>query len=176
MSWSTRDAREEPERPSLLFGRRRKDASADSLVTATPSDVWNLVSDPEKIHLWWPRALGGVVKSGEEIGREQIIRLDWGRREGRVTQIVHEWEPGARYGWKVAREFAGDSVLNPIATIQVSITMRPELGRTRVSIAGHFEPIGSRGLIAVRQLIRSARITYRKALRGIDSQFQRPIS
>lgn len=157
------------DRPGL-FGRRlgRREATARRLMPATPPDVWRVISDVERIEQWWPRALGGLVVSGEDDGREQIVRLQWGSREGVVRQRVNRWEPGVRYGWRVLAESAGDKTLAPIAETNVTISVRHEGGQAAVEIVGVFEPVGARGGLAVRQLVKLARKSYVQALRNLD--------
>lgn len=161
----------EPPRPGSILGRIRRggrDASAEAVIVAPVQTVWNLVSDVEQVGRWWPRAIDGLVVRDDDSGREQVVRLDWGSDEGRIRQRVVVWDPPRRYGWRVLSESAGDRPLQPLAQISVTVTIRAEGPLSRVSIAGDFLPAGARGALAVRQLARSAKRTYRIALRNLQ--------
>ncbi|HEX9697439.1 MAG TPA: SRPBCC family protein [Actinomycetota bacterium] len=148
--------------------RGRRDAAATATFPAAAADVWRVVSDVERIERWWPRALGGMIIDGDELGREQIVRVNWGRVEGRIRQRVIEWEPGSRYGWEVVSESAGDRVLAPLISTSVLVTVeRDGVAGTRVTIRAAFDPVGARGVLALRQISRLARRSYRAALRNL---------
>lgn len=161
-------------RPGAILGRLRRgarDASAEIVVAAPPEAVWNLVSDVEQVRRWWPRAIGGLVVREDESGREQVVRLEWGRDEGRIRQRVVVWDPPRRYGWQVLSESAGERPLAPLAQIRVTVKIVAEGPLSRVSIEGDFLPAGARGALAVRQLARSAKRTYRQALKNLQDAF-----
>ena len=172
----TRPSDSQPSLPSLFGRRRKREATAEMMVAASSQDVWKLVSDVGRIQEWWPRAIGGEIANGEEIGREQIVRMSWGPREGKVTQKVTQWEPGARYGWRVTSEAADGKVLPPLSDTNVTVTIIREGAVSRVTIFATFNPIGPRGALALRQVMRAAKQTYRKALKNLDEQLRGPIS
>lgn len=153
------------------FGLRRfraggkREVRVESTIAASPEAVWALVSDVERIQLWWPRAISGVVTGGEEIGREQVVVYDWGRRKGTVQQRVTAWEPPHRYGWRVTREQHGETVLPPVVDAQITIDVARAGALARVSIFASYEPVTPRGALALRQISRLARRTFRSALK-----------
>ena len=138
-------------------------------IAATPEQVWALVTDVSRIAQWWPRAVSGSVIDGEGVGRTQTIELDWGRRRATVRQRVTAWEPPYRYGWRVVGERFGDRDLPPVADQQISIDVARDGPLARVAILGMYEPIGPRGAIAVRQIARLARHTFKDALHRIEA-------
>lgn len=149
--------------------RGRREPFAGGTVTATPADVWRLVSDVTRIQEWWPRALDGQVAEGEGQGREQIVRLNWGREPGIVRQRVVAYEPNCRYAWRVLSEAHGDRELPPLTETTVTIRIDPENAISRVRIDGRFDPIGARGVLALRQLSRLAKRSYRQAVKNLES-------
>lgn len=161
------------DRPAGVFSRIRRgmrDVSVDQLVAAPAQTVWALVSDVARIAEWWPRAVSGEVVEGEGLGRVQTVRLDWGRVEGVVRQAVTEYQPGARYGWTVLSEAAGDRVLPPLASTHIVVEISSERGQSRVRIRAEYLPAGVRGAVALRQLSRLARRTFRKALNNLEGR------
>lgn len=149
--------------------RGRREAAATATIPALPDDVWRIVSDVERIDQWLPRCRGGMIIDGDGLGREQVVRLDWGRQEGRIRQTVTEWEPGRLYGWQVISEAADDRVLPPLVNTKVLITIeRDGLSGSKVTIRGAFDPVGARGVLALRQISRLARASYRKALKTLQ--------
>lgn len=175
--------------PGKLNRARKREAEAEMRIPASPAHVWRVVSDVTRVAEWWPRALGGTVlgDSGladtaqegemverEDVGREQQVRLQWGRREGVVTQRVSQWEPGARYGWIVIGESVDGKELTPLTHTSVTIELHRDGPQTRVVIFGAFEPHGPKGTLALRQVVKLARSTYRKALKMLDAVFTAP--
>lgn len=148
--------------------RGRREAAASASIPAVPEDVFRAVTDIESMPRWWPRVKAGMVIDGDELGREQVVKIDWGRQEGAIRQVVTDWEPGRRYAWKVTGEAADGTDLPPLVNTRVVITIeRDGTSGSRVEIRGFFDPVGGRGVLALRQISRLARGSYRKALRNL---------
>lgn len=161
---------DQPARGGLLtrMRRGRREPFAIATIAATPTDVWRLITDVTRIQEWWPRTLDGQVAEGEGLGREQIVRLDWGREPGIVRQRVVAFEPGRRYAWRVLSEAHGDRELPPLADTTVTIRIDPEGAISKVRIDGRFDPVGARGAVALRQLSKLARRSYKGALKNLQ--------
>ncbi|HVL90631.1 MAG TPA: SRPBCC family protein [Actinomycetota bacterium] len=148
--------------------RGRREAAATASIPAVPTDVFRVITDVENLPRWWPRVKKAMLIDGDELGREQVLTLDWGRQEGTIRQKVVEWEPGRRYAWTVVSESADGRELPPLVKTRVTVTIeRDGMSGSRVEIRAHFDPVGGRGVLALRQISRLARASYRKALRDL---------
>ena len=103
--------------------------------------VWEFVSDPNNLHLWWPRVVGvefitgEPVKSGStwtkilEAGSSRRMRLDYTCLEAveptRITW-VHELE-GTRFGEHLNRQSTTIELSQEGSLCRVSITSDGEL-------------------------------------------------
>jgi uncharacterized protein YndB with AHSA1/START domain len=154
-----------------VFGRGAevRIVTHDAVVAASPTDVWNLITDITRIDEWWPRATGGEIIEGEAVGRRQRVLMDWGRQTGMIEQVVTQWNRPRTYGWHVTKEVSTTKgELPPLADIQVVIEIIPQGPISLVRITGDYKPAGLARIPALRQMGRHAKIAYKRALKQLE--------
>jgi uncharacterized protein YndB with AHSA1/START domain len=137
----------------------------ETVVPATPEEVWSLVSDPERLPLWWP----GVTRVEEATAEEwttvlgspkgKSVRVDYTR----VDSVV-----GRRLAW---RQEVEDSPFERIlAAATTEIVLQPADGGTRVSVALDQRPRGWARL-APFQFRAAGKRQVQGAVEGIETVF-----
>lgn len=160
-----------------MFGRGTdvRVVTHDAQVAASPTDVWNLITDIERIGAWWPRATAGEIIEGDGVGRRQRVVVDWGRQSGLIEQKVTQWDRPRTYGWRVTKETStakGD--LPPLADVQILVEIIPRGAISLVRITGELRPAGVGRIPALRQIARHAKIAYKHALKRLEAALVSP--
>jgi hypothetical protein len=153
-----------------LFGRgaEARTVTHDAQIAASPSEVWNLVTDVTRINHWWPRATGGEVIDGEGVGRRQRVLIDWGRQTGMIEQTVVQWDSPRTYAWHVTKESTSKGELPPLADVQIVVEIRPRGAISLVRITGEYRPAGVGRIPALRQMTKHAKAVYKRALSQLE--------
>lgn len=109
---------------------------------ASPTRVWNVVSDPRRLSDWYVRAQRVEVLSGEGLGRRQRVISQWHGRPSEIDQVVTVFQPERELEWRHEAEFLdGEAAPRFSEETLVSIRLTPEGHEvTRVTLASRQRP------------------------------------
>jgi uncharacterized protein YndB with AHSA1/START domain len=104
-------------------------------ITASPREVWKLVSDPYSLPRWWPRT--GRVENvdlkpgGKRSAWTKVLQTSEGRGVRADFRCVSSAEP-ERYVWE--QELEGTPFERHLKSLRVEIGLRDRDGATKVSL------------------------------------------
>jgi uncharacterized protein YndB with AHSA1/START domain len=105
------------------------------LISASPDDVWNLVSDPYNLPRWWPRVSRVENVDGKGGGRRARWTKVLETSEGRGVRADFRCLSSAereRYVWE--QELEGTPFERHLKALQVEVRMREQDGGTEVHL------------------------------------------
>jgi uncharacterized protein YndB with AHSA1/START domain len=139
----------------------------ETLVPATPEEVWGLVSDPARLPQWWP----GVSRVEEATAdawttvlsspQGKSVRVDYSRVED---------EPGHRLVWRQEVEESPFERILASATTEIAIA--EDVGGTRVTVSLDQRPRGW-ARFAPLQFRAAGRRQVEGAMDGLKAVFER---
>jgi uncharacterized protein YndB with AHSA1/START domain len=138
---------------------------SETVVPATPEEVWGLVSDPARLPAWWPavtrveEASAGAWTTVLSSPKGKSVRVDYTRVEA---------EPERRLVWR--QEVEQSPFERILASATTEIELAPEGSGTRVSIALDQRPRGW-ARFAPLQFRAAGRRQVRSAVEGLDAVF-----
>ena len=117
-----------------------------------PADVlWHIVEPAENLAAWLPLCERCEPLGGEGLGRRQRMHVRWGRRAGVIDQVVTDYVPGSRIGWRHVEETLDGK---PAPRISSDVTVRIELHAegpgTRVVLRSSNTPANAFGGVILR--------------------------
>jgi uncharacterized protein YndB with AHSA1/START domain len=137
----------------------------ETVVPATPEEVWGLVSDPARLPQWWP----GVTRV-EEVTEDawttvlaspkgKAVRVDYSRVEA---------DPERRLVWR--QEIEESPFERILASSTTEVALAPEADGTRVTVSLDQRPRGW-ARFAPLQFRAAGRRQVKGAVDGLDSVF-----
>jgi uncharacterized protein YndB with AHSA1/START domain len=106
------------------------------VITASPEEVWRLVSDPHSLPRWWPR-----------VGRVENVERKSGGRRSQWTKVLETSEgrgvradyrclssaEGERYVWE--QELEGTPFARHLRSSRIEVALRPAEQGTQVDLS-----------------------------------------
>jgi uncharacterized protein YndB with AHSA1/START domain len=137
----------------------------ETVVPATPSEVWRLVSDPARLPQWWP----GVTRV-EEITEDAwtIVLSSPKGKSVRVDYTRVEAEPERRVVWR--QEVEESPFERILASSTTEIVLTADAAGTRVTVSLDQRPRGW-ARFAPLQFRGAGRRQVRGAVEGLDAVF-----
>jgi uncharacterized protein YndB with AHSA1/START domain len=117
---------------------------------AVPIDVlWQIIEPADHLAAWLPICERCELVGGEGVGRRQRMHVRWGRRHGAIDQVVTEYVPCVRIGWRHLEEtLDGQPAPRISADVTMLIELHAEGAGTRVVLRSRHVPAGAfRGVI-----------------------------
>ena len=109
----------------------------DTVVSASPGEVWRVVSDPARLAQWWP----GVTRVEEASAEAWTNVLSSPRgKTVRADYTLVESVEGERLVWR--QELAESPFERVLASAQTTVTLAPAEGGTAVEVALDQRPRG----------------------------------
>ena len=141
----------------------------ETVLAATPEEVWRVVSDPEQLPRWWP----GVTRVEEATPRAWTKVLASPRGKAvRADYTRIEATAGERLVWR--QDVAGTPFERILTSALTTILLSPaETGGTRVSIELDNKPRGWARFAPMQFRTAGAR-QVRGALDGLEALFEGP--
>jgi uncharacterized protein YndB with AHSA1/START domain len=137
----------------------------ETLVPATPEEVWGLVSDPARLSLWWP----GVTRVEEASADAWTTVLSSPKGKSvRADYTRVEAEPERRVVWR--QEVEASPFERILASATTEIALAQEEDGTRVTVSLDQKPRGW-GRFAPLQFRAAGRRQVRGAVEGLDTVF-----
>ena len=137
----------------------------ETVVPATPEEVWGLVSDPARLPQWWP----GVTRVEEATPdawttvlaspKGKSVRVDYSRVEA---------EPKRRLVWR--QEIDESPFERILARATTEVALAPDADGTRVTVSLDQQPRGW-ARFAPLQFRAAGRRQVKGAVEGLDSFF-----
>jgi uncharacterized protein YndB with AHSA1/START domain len=138
---------------------------AETVVPATPEEVWRLVSEPERLPQWWP----GVTRVEEATAdawttvlrspKGKSVRADYSRVEA---------EAGRRVVWR--QEVDESPFERILASATTEVALAPETGGTRVTVSIDQRPRGW-ARFAPAQFRAAGKRQVKGAVEGLEAVF-----
>jgi uncharacterized protein YndB with AHSA1/START domain len=137
----------------------------ETVVQATPEEVWGLVSDPARLPQWWP----GVtrVEEATEDAWTTVLASPKGKSV-RVDYSRVETEPERRLVWR--QEVEESPFERILAGSTTEVALAPDADGTRVTVSLDQRPRGW-ARFAPLQFRAAGRRQVKGALAGLDSVF-----
>jgi uncharacterized protein YndB with AHSA1/START domain len=136
-----------------------------TVVPATPEEVWGLVSDPARLPQWWP-GVTRVEEASDEAWttvlsspKGKSVRVDYSRVEA---------EPGRRVVWR--QEVDESPFERILASSTTEIALEPSEGGTRVTVSLDQQPRGW-ARFAPLQFRGAGKRQVQGAVEGLDAVF-----
>jgi uncharacterized protein YndB with AHSA1/START domain len=136
-----------------------------TVVPATPEEVWGLVSDPARLPQWWP-GVTRVEEASDEAWttvlsspKGKSVRVDYSRVEA---------EPGRRVVWR--QEVDESPFERILASSTTEIALEPSEGGTRVTVSLDQRPRGW-ARFAPLQFRGAGKRQVQGAVEGLDAVF-----
>jgi uncharacterized protein YndB with AHSA1/START domain len=137
----------------------------ETVVAATPEEVWGLVSDPARLPQWWP-GVTRVEEASEDAwttvlssARGKALRVDYSRVEA---------EPERRVVWR--QEVEESPFERILASSTTEIALAEDADGTRVSVSLEQRPRGW-ARFAPLQFRAAGRRQVQGAVEGLDAVF-----
>jgi uncharacterized protein YndB with AHSA1/START domain len=126
----------------IPVGRRRR-------VDASPEHLWALIDDPAQLSRWFGFAERIEIIEGSGLGRRQRLYGRWGRKPSEIDQVVTEYDPLRRFGWRhVEERLGGKPAPKFAADTHFVIELHPDGDGTVVELKSTQVPAGTlRGLV-----------------------------
>jgi uncharacterized protein YndB with AHSA1/START domain len=140
-------------------------ARRETVVPATPEEVWSLVSDPARLPQWWP----GVTRVEE--ATEEAWTTVLSSPQGKAVRADYTrvgTEEGRRVVWR--QEVEESPFERILASATTEIALEPDDGSTRVSVALEQRPRGW-ARFAPFQFRAAATRQVRGAVEGLEAVF-----
>jgi uncharacterized protein YndB with AHSA1/START domain len=118
-------------------------------VDAAPTDVWAVVTAPDRAPEWFTFAERVEVLGGDGLGQRQRQHGRWGKRRAEVDREIIEYDPPRAYGWQhLAERLDGRPAPRFARSTHFQITLEPESGGTLVRLRSRQEPANAvKGLV-----------------------------
>jgi uncharacterized protein YndB with AHSA1/START domain len=137
----------------------------ETVVPATPEEVWGLVSDPARLPQWWP----GVTRVEE--ATEDAWTIVLASPKGKAVRVDYsriETEPERRLKWR--QEIEESPFERILASSTTEVALAPEADGTRVTVSLDQRPRGW-ARFAPLQFRAAGRRQVKGAVDGLDSVF-----
>lgn len=119
-------------------------------ISASPGDVWAVVSDPERAPEWFTFAERVEVLDGPDgVGQTQRQHGRWGKRVAEVDREITEYDPPRAYAWRhLAERLDGRPAPVFARSTRFRISLEPSPTGTLVRLHSAQEPASAvKGLV-----------------------------
>ncbi|HLE48100.1 MAG TPA: SRPBCC family protein [Candidatus Thermoplasmatota archaeon] len=128
----------------------RHEITVETVVSATPAEVFKVIADPSKVEKWLPNVTSAKhLNDKKHVGAERQITMRIHNIPIASHQVVTEYEPGKRFAWVHTKDMVEGEPFTMLQDIGTIFDLAAKGKKTHVTATAHFTPNGFKARLAV---------------------------